>query len=676
MSESVFKWVQISDVHFRAKDKDNDREHFNSGLLKEELLNELKRVNDVNALLVTGDFRFAPDKENNPKSVADYIREIANNLDIDISKVIMVPGNHDLRRGTARTDIAKAEWGQYSSTRGTFDGERLEILQNGFDFFEKLSKELEYKYFEDTTNPHALVDMGACNILLMNTAITACGNEDAHNLLVGSNYIRGLLHNVNKPVIAMGHHGFELLNEEEKRTCTTFLENSGVYLYLCGHSHIMWGSSYGEKSKQINVGCLIQEDKSTIAGFSVGSLYNDGTVKTNSYIWDMSNLKWEPKTANDKEYPQLYGNIMNTEDKTNTAKSMAVKVENSFTLEGYTLLGGRGIDGIKYHWKKDGKEVESLAFNKRLKECIEKEDGTTSAYTVSVSYGCQLSSTGMQCKFCETGKQQYKGNLHAEEMALQNIFMAEYDANCPSFPQVRNNKREFAYMGQGEPGYNYPAVKQSILLTDCAMSKIDQTVSRYIISTCGIYDFMPSLIDDIKNGSFKNKLTLHFSLHAIDNERDILMPINKDYNYKEFIKYCAKLRDVSDEKIGVGILMFNKFCIGKNTEPYTLTAEKLEKLLKHLDKEIFRIDLCDVNKTSTGSQSPLSNEDAKKLSEVFSSMGFEGKTFSSFGDSEQSGCGMLNSKTDSMNVIGSKSIEHFNVAVDLLNRAKEEIGAL
>lgn len=669
MSESIFNWVQISDVHFRTRDKT----HFNSGLLKEELLKELKKINDIDALLLTGDFRFAPDSENNPKTVADYLREIAGNLSIDISKILMVPGNHDIGRGVIRTDIVKAVWEQYTPASGIFDVERLNILQNGFDFFNKLSAELEYKCFENTITPHALVDMGACNILLLNTAITACGNEDEHHLLIGSDYIRGLLHNVDKPVIAMGHHGFELLNEEEKRTCTAFFEKSGVHLYLCGHSHIMWDSTFGDKSKQINVGCLIQEDKSTVAGFSQGSLCNDGTIKIKNYIWDMSNQNWEPKTANDKEYPQLYGSVMKPEDETPAGTSIIKKVENPFTLEGYTLLGGRGIDGIKYHWKKDGKKVESLAFNRRLKESTNPEEEKTSAYTVSVSYGCQLSSTGIQCKFCETGKQEYKGNLRAEEMALQNIFMAEYDANCPSFPQVRRNKREFAYMGQGEPGFNYPAVRQSILLTDCAMSKIDQNVSRHIISTCGIYDFIPSLISDISCGCFKNKVTLHFSLHAIDSERDVLMPVNKEYNYKKFIEYCARLRDISNEKIGVGILMFNKFRIGRGAETYTLTAEKLEQILKQLDKDIFRIDLCDVNKTSTGSQSPLRNEDAKNLCEVFSSMGFEGKTFSSFGDNEQSGCGMLNSSDESMSEIGTKSIEHFNATVELLNRAKEEL---
>ena len=98
------------------------------------------------------------------------------------------------------------------------------------------------------------------------------------------------------------------------------------------------------------------------------------------------------------------------------------------------------------------------------------------------------------------------------------------------------------------------------------------------ISTCGISSFMPHLIEDIKNNVFKNKVTLHFSLHMINEERDRLMPINKEHNYKEFIKYCKMLNQVTGDKIGVGILMFNKY---KTTdgENYSLTKEKLEEII-------------------------------------------------------------------------------------------------
>lgn len=671
MSNCVFKWVQISDIHFRTAEK--EKQNFNSAELKKELKKFLKDVTHVNALFVTGDFRYAPDRENNPKNVADYLKELAESLNIETSQIIMVPGNHDFKRGTTRTDVAKAEWQDYNPSKGTFDVERLEVFKNGFDFFDKLAEELEYKNFEDRTNPHAVLDMGTCELLLLNTAITSCGKEDPHNLLIGCGYIQGLLNNVNKPIIVMGHHGLDFLNEEEKKKCVTYLEKTGAYLYLCGHSHTMWSTSFGEKIRQMNVGCLMQDDNSVTAGISVGSLYSDGTVKIDCFEWDMDTISWEPKTGRNKEFSKLYGEIMKIADEPVNVSVDLKKIDNPFTLQGYTLLGGRGIDGIKYHWEKNGKKVESLAFNRRLKESTEPDELKTSAYTVSVSYGCQLSATGEQCKFCETGKQRYRGNLHADEIALQNIFMAEYDANCMSFPQVKNNKREFAYMGQGEPGLNYSAVKESILLTDCAMSMIDQTVSRYIISTCGIIDFMPSLINDIRSGEYKNKVTLHFSLHAIDDERDLLMPINKEYSYKQFLTYCSKLREVSGEKIGVGILMFNNYHVNGNEGVYTLTPEKLELILKQLDKDIFRIDLCDVNKTSLGTQASLSNENASRLCEVYTGMGFEGKTFSSFGDNEQSGCGMLNSTTDSMSEIGKTTIEHFNAAITLLNKAKEEL---
>ena len=251
--------------------------------------------------------------------------------------------------------------------------------------------------------------------------------------------------------------------------------------------------------------------------------------------------------------------------------------------------------------------------------------------------------------------------------------MAEYDSDCPSFPQVRDNSREFAYMGQGEPGFNYASIRRAILLTDHVMEHIGQKVYRHIISTCGITDFMPALINDISQGVFKNKVTVHFSLHEIDRARDDLMPINRDYDYSKFIQCCEQLYAVTQEKIGVGILMFNNYRIKNGSESYTLTCERLEEILKKLNRDVFRIDLCDVNQTSTGTQNALRNEDAMALQKVLERNGFEGKTFSSFGDSEKSGCGMLNSTFDKMEEIGSKTISHFNTALELLTDAIQKV---
>ncbi len=111
-----------------------------------------------------------------------------------------------------------------------------------------------------------------------------------------------------------------------------------------------------------------------------------------SHKWDIDAQEWHEHGVFSKRYSRLY-NIEEVKP-----EQPVQKAENPFTLMGYILLGGRGIDGIKYIWKKDGNSVESLAFNRRLKDLSDPADGKISAYTTSVSYGCQLSASNVQCQ--------------------------------------------------------------------------------------------------------------------------------------------------------------------------------------------------------------------------------------------------------------------------------------
>lgn len=347
------------------------------------------------------------------------------------------------------------------------------------------------------------------------------------------------------------------------------------------------------------------------------------------------------------------------------------KVEHDFSIAGYTLIGPLGVDGIKYYWQKNDNIVESLAFNKRLKNNPSSEDIEISAYTISSSFGCPLAATQKECLFCDTGKSGFHGFLSADDIALQSIFMAEYDSDCPSYPSIRKNAREFAFMGQGEPGYNYPAIRQAIIMTDYVMMRLDQRISRYIISTSGVFDFIPILLNDIKTKIFQNRVSIHFSLNAIDEDRSDIMPINNIYNFKDMIGYCKALYSVTKEKIGVSILMFDN-CQLKNGINYTLTRDKLERILAVLDNDIFRIDLCALNETSvTRHNHQLSNAMANELLEVVKQKGFEGKIFTSFGDTQKSGLGMLSSNKEDLQEPGNTTIHHFNRAVALLADAKK-----
>lgn len=680
--KSMFKWVHLSDLHFRSLQDSG----FNSTELKEKLPLYLRsRIQNADALIITGDYRYAPDREENPQNVGDFIRKIAEELKLGPEKIFLVPGNHDLDRSEIRSDVIRRVRNAYSSGQGTFSAERLKRLQEDFSFFDELCKVV---YGTDkqvaSAYPHCLISLEHCNLLMLNTALTA-GLEDEgrvndeHNLLLGSNHLAAVVHDIKNenPTIAVGHHGLKFLEGNEYNTCVTFLNDKGIRLYLCGHEHKLWDGVFGDKGKEVTVGCLIQNAQTVEAGFSVGELMSNGTVSLHAHKWDMGKQNWYPHPPGDHQYEGLYPAMEERQSESEGTYSPETEKEivqtaHPFSLKGYILLGGRGIDGIKYIWERNGRCVESLAFNQRLKGSRDLDVHRISAYTCSVSYGCRLSCNHQQCRFCETGMIPYKGDVCAEDIALQNIFMAEYDSDCPSFPLVRGNDREFAFMGQGEPGLCYPAVRRAIQLTDFAMDRIRQRVHRYIISTCGICDFLPILTNDIKEGRFKNKITLHFSLHAVGEDRNILMPVNTEHNYLKFIKECEKFYSVSNEKIGVGILLFNKYRFAGDCEDdkiYTLTNKRLEAILQELDKDIFRIDLCDVNRTSWGNQSALSNERATVLLELAKKKGFEVKLFSSFGDSERSGCGMLASSTDDITLPGNKTKSQFNKSLELLNEA-------
>ena len=339
-------------------------------------------------------------------------------------------------------------------------------------------------------------------------------------------------------------------------------------------------------------------------------------------------------------------------------------------LTGYTLLGGRGIDGIKYIWKtQEGPITESVAFNTRLKTAdISPQDKKISAYTTSVSFGCQLENMGMACLFCATGRLKHNGILTAEEIALQNIFMAAYDANCPSWPEVRSNAREFAFMGHGEPGFCYPQVRRAIILTDMAMQKLKQNVHRYVIASCGISDMLEPLAADLRGGVFKNKVTLHFSLHAVNDLRTKLMPINRAYPYERFLSKTKEIFNITGDKIAIGILLFENFSPTKKPSIHIPSVEiYLDKILDQLDPTIHRVDLCDVNvNTAVSTQHEVSNEKARKLLARALARGFEAKLFSSFGTDKKSGCGMLSSSLAKIQTPGGTTMYNFEKAITLL----------
>lgn len=705
----MFKWVHVSDLHFQNDDG------FASKKMKSELIVTLKKIKNVNALIISGDLRYAKTNAMSVEEPVTYIKDLATSLGIDTEAVFCVPGNHDLTRSVKRsilveglTGDGKDNKGCYTLENGNFDKGILKDLLDDFTYFDNVEKELYGIDKGENHDIHRLIKLPDCNLILLNTSILAHCDSDRGNLLLGIGYIHELLNQLDttKPTIMVGHHGHSFLEREEAKAIQSLLAQKGISIYLCGHEHDLFQESVWDNINQFTAGCIWVQGTTNIesAGFYVGEI-NDNIAKMSAYEWRKKEHVWsespiDPKEVvashilNGKSKKRIKAEISQVEE--STIRLEKVLKENApysidLSIDGYTLLGARGKEGIKYYWMKNGDRVESLAFNQRQNDPnpnLERrvQDENISAYTASTSFGCILSSSNSQCKFCETGTREFRGFLTAEEIAFQNIFMAIYDANCPSFPEVRNHAREFAFMGQGEPGFNYSAIRRAIQLTDLAMKAIGQNVYRYIISTSGVNDFIYQLIDDIKSNKYPNRVSLHFSLHACGELRKKLMPIEKTYNHQRFLELCKEYFSAyyekyeNAEKIGVGILTLKDFqpYIRDGEQPFdpiTLNEAMLENILKTLDSDIFRIDLCEYNKapSATKSTGVMSNEDVKKLIEFTERKGFEVKTFSSFGVGKDAGCGMLKSAYLDPSPAGETTLRKYEEAKKLLSYAVKKL---
>jgi adenine C2-methylase RlmN of 23S rRNA A2503 and tRNA A37 len=331
---------------------------------------------------------------------------------------------------------------------------------------------------------------------------------------------------------------------------------------------------------------------------------------------------------------------------------------------GYDLLGTDSETGVRYAWgnARFKNYVESASFINRSKGKHEDISG----YTTSVSSGCVLKAMGKSCMFCRTGKLlSFGGYLTYKEIAKQNVFMVLSDMYCPNHPELANKQREFAYMGQGEPGFSYSQVRLAIELTNKIMKKLGQKVYRHVFSTCGVPEAIANYKNDVCH-YFTEKVTMHFSLHAT-NERNLIMPIDNIYPYKESLDEISEIVDMTREKPCVGLLLFNHFQPKGTSIDYSNSINNIKNILDELDSQKVRLSFCEYNSSEELGNAEIYPEAYfSEIRKEVKERGFEAKFFSSYGKEKQSACGMLGGKTPD-NVPSDKWMELNELAEELIN---------
>jgi predicted MPP superfamily phosphohydrolase len=273
----MFRLLHVSDIHF-----DFNNDGLNTLRLRHSLCKYLRdEVKPFDALIITGDFCSATNKGEVGETV-EYIKNIANAAKIsNYSQIYMVPGNHDINRSDARKCLVEPVKEGYSVDKGKFDGYIQQLLCD-FDFFRDVEKKLyegtgrEF-FLPEKQNPHFVCIADHFNLLHINTAILACGDNDEGTLLVGTIYLFDLLKNAETtklPIIAIGHHALDMLETAERNEVIKLFNDFDTPLYLCGHSH---KSQTGHISgiHQIVAGCLKKDEKQVVPNFFEIEFYDN-----------------------------------------------------------------------------------------------------------------------------------------------------------------------------------------------------------------------------------------------------------------------------------------------------------------------------------------------------------------------------------------------------------------
>lgn len=311
-------------------------------------------------------------------------------------------------------------------------------------------------------------------------------------------------------------------------------------------------------------------------------------------------------------------------------------------IAGYDLLGNQGSEGIRYAWEMGSgtRYVESAAFKNKTKG----EESDICGYTTSVSAGCLLSAQRTQCAFCATGNDlPFSRLLTSKEIALQNVFMVLSDLERSDHLELQTKMREFAYMGQGEPGLSYQQVRDAIEITNSAMEQLGQKVYRHVFATCGIPESIEQYKQDIQY-FFTQRVTLHLSVHAL-SERDRLMPINRIYPIEDVVNVAKEVKEISGEKPCIGVMLFRNFSKHGLIEDYTTNKNEFKAILAMIDPSLFRISLCEYNPIKNlDSADEYPTEQMMELVAIARRYGFETKYFTSYGREKDTACGMLGGK--------------------------------
>ncbi|MBI1332325.1 MAG: hypothetical protein GC165_05550, partial [Armatimonadetes bacterium] len=246
-------WLHLTDWH-------QGRTDFNRSVVRDALMDDIRKRQEIHPdlakidfLFFTGDLAFKGAKDEYVAAVEEFLNPVTEALGIDKSRVVTIPGNHDIDRSQIPflADVLQHRFKDLSEQSKVLGNKvLLKQLPLPFDAYEEFAEAFGHVGFgafggyQTYSIDKALIGVFGCNSALM------CGREkktwpdgavdvdDLGNLTVSEEQLRPLLRPLDDCHFVFGlvHHPFSWLTEFEKGPIQKlFRDNSTVV--LMGHEH-------------------------------------------------------------------------------------------------------------------------------------------------------------------------------------------------------------------------------------------------------------------------------------------------------------------------------------------------------------------------------------------------------------------------------------------------------
>lgn len=288
-----FKWLHLSDLHFRMC------AGFDLDLVLERLREILRKVTEdgkFRYIFLTGDLADCCDYS----AVERRVRELL--LDNGVlemgGEIFWVCGNHDIprtlkHRGREIAAIRDRAQADVTFEREFADEESRQLLLGAFkEYYAARKRILGMK--REGEYPHQVIHSGPAEIVLLNTCLTSCDDEDEHRLYLCEAGLIRLFQEIRpgKPVFALGHHSLGFLADTERIRMLSLFQEKNVSVYLCGHSHQPGIRPLVENIQEIVAGGF-QADGYAVLSFFIGIFdENRREYSVIPYTWHPGSMRW------------------------------------------------------------------------------------------------------------------------------------------------------------------------------------------------------------------------------------------------------------------------------------------------------------------------------------------------------------------------------------------------